>query len=192
MAHQNIKNNERHYANLKLVTFYVLLFTITVIFIVLFAIKFSETRTFDSYEDIYKSGLCVAGADAKEIIKAEENNGYMLYVVSIKKNNDNKYMDTYYCNTIKAYDMLPSILNYFNFVRKNARQKSTILPIYMYNIAGNDKDSILTTISESKTYSIKDLPMLLYVDNRESSTAKNVIETQITGMQNKINEELKK
>jgi hypothetical protein len=87
---------------------------------------------------------------------------YAIYVVSIRKNDQNKYVDSASCDQLKAIEMLPSFLNYMNFARKNERQnKDTIFSIYLYNISRGDNDDIFDLISYKGNYKTKDLPLLI-------------------------------
>ncbi len=150
MAKNDNKNNTKQ-VSLKLITFWVSIFAITVIFAVLFAIRFSEFRTFDSYEDIQGSKYSVM-VD----LNTKKDHEYYVYIYSAQIENG-KYTDCKPADIDKAQDLHDPIFNYFNYYRRNHRSNDELLPIYGYNIKGNTKDSILNTYSIDATK----LPMLV-------------------------------
>lgn len=161
--------------DLKVLIFWIMIFAITIVFAVLFVIRLSETRLFKSYEDIEKANLNLVYDIASE--KGE----YFVYIYSAKKDDNNKLVNTAKCDFVKANDVFPTVLNYFNYVRRNERvhgKEQGFIKIYGYNAKLNDKDANLDSIGVT----IEQLPILVKMSggNGVAETYKTVSEIQKT------------
>lgn len=139
MAKENIKDAKVF--NAKVAIFWSLILALTVLFAVLFVSRFLETRIFDSYEDIENANLNLV------VDMYSESGEYYVYMYSAKKDSNGKLVDTGKSDINKANDVFPTVLNYFNYVRRNERNlgsQSTFYRIYGYNVKNNEKDSNLT------------------------------------------------
>jgi len=155
MAKENIK--ETKVFNTKVAIFWSLILALTILFAVLFVMRFLETRIFDSYEDIERANLNLVFD-----IESEEG-AYYVYVYSAKVGNDGRMVDTGKSDINKANEIFPTILNYFNYVRRNERtlgDDPTFARIYGYNVKNNEKDSNLENIGVT----VSQLPALVKID----------------------------
>ncbi len=143
----------------KLITFWVCIFAITVCFAVLFIFRFGEMKTFDSYEDIQGVDYSV-----RVDIKNKKDAQYYVYIYSAKEDfTTKKLTDTSNSNVSKAQNLKPDVFNYFNYYRRNYRDKSLDLsPIYGYNVRGNKKDNVFNVSGVSAT--IDTLPVLVLLE----------------------------
>ena len=102
--------------NYKVILFWGLIFAITALFAVLFVIRFTETRIIESYDDIKRADLNLQ----LDITSGEGT--YYVYMYSAKEDDNGKLIDSAKTDINKANDILPTVLNYFNYVRRNERQ----------------------------------------------------------------------
>ena len=136
MAKENLKKNKLDF---KVIVFWCSILIVTVIFAVLFGMRIHDTKIFDSYEDIQSAKL-----NLTYDITTEEGT-YFVYIYSAKENSDGKLVDTNKTDIIKANEVLPTVFNYFNFVRRNERvlgEEANFYKIYGYN-ARTAKDGVL-------------------------------------------------
>lgn len=162
----------------KVIIFWGLIFVITALFAVLFVVRYNETRIFDSYEDIEKAELNLV------MDITSEKDSYYVYVYSARKNDSGKLVDTANSDINKANDVFPTILSYFNYVRRNERKNSdnvNFLKIYGYNVKGNEKDQNIQGLPE---VDVTKLPVLVKVDGTNNA----ILETFVKG--NDIQKEL--
>lgn len=160
MAKENIKEMKTFSA--KVAIFWTLILGITVLFAILFVMKFMETRIFDSYEDIERANLNLV------VDMASEEGEYYVYMYSAKVDANGKLVDTGKSDINKANDVFPTVLNYFNYVRRNERNlgnEATFCKIYGYNVKNNEKDSNL----QAAQVTVSQLPVLVKVDGDSSS-----------------------
>lgn len=165
MAKENLQNDK---LNLKVVVFWSLILIITILFAILFAMRIYDTRTFNSYDDIAKADLNLVYD-----IKSEKGE-YYVYIYSAKENNEGKLVDTNRTDIEKANEILPTVFNYFNYVRRNERElgdKDGFCKIYGYNVNNNAKDSNLTSLN----LKLEQLPALVLIsDSKVTSTYEKV------------------
>lgn len=181
MAKTNINDNRSY--NAKVIIFWALIFSITVLFAVLFIIRFSETRLFQSYNDIEK-------ADLNLVLDINSKEGeYYVYIYSAKKDETGKLIDTASTDIQKANEIFPVVLNYFNYVRRNQREMED-LPgfnkIYGYNVKNNSNDSNLKNLE----LELSNLPALVKINGATdevllSYSKANDIEKELTSVMNK-------
>lgn len=136
MAKEIMKKNRLDF---KVLVFWCSILIVTVIFAVLFAIRIHDTKIFDSYEDIESAKLNLV----YDI--ASEEGLYFVYIYSAKENSDGKLVDTNKTDIIKANEVLPTVFNYFNYVRRNERalgESENFYRIYGYNVR-SAKDGVL-------------------------------------------------
>lgn len=180
MAKENTKEYSR--LNSKVIIFWSLILFITIVFAVLFVIRFSETRIFDSYEDINRAKLNLVVDISSE--KGAED--YYVYIYSAKQDANGKLVDTSKTDIDKANEIFPTVLNYFNYVRRNEWQTAvTINKIYGYNVKNNAKDSNLSTCG----LEISQLPALVKVSGNngtvvETFTSANQIQKELSEIMN--------
>lgn len=159
MTKDNLQNNK---INIKVLVFWVLMAIITVLFAVLFAMKIYDTKIFDSYEDIERANLNLV----YDITSGEGN--YYVYIYSAKESNG-KLVDTNRTDITKSNEVLPTVFNYFNYVRRNERElggNSDFYKIYGYNVKNNAKDSNLKRVG----LELDQLPALVLVNGSEYGT----------------------
>ena len=140
----------------KVLIFWSLILAITFLFVVLFIIRIVDTRLFESYEDIDKAKLTLV-ADM-----TSQEGEYFVYVYSARKDENGKLVDTASSDVNKAADVLPTVLNYFNYVRRNQRSEkdnSDFMKIYAYNVKGNSNDYNLD--EDHLNVKLSDLPVLV-------------------------------
>lgn len=169
-----------HRTDYKVVLFWGLILAITALFAVLFVVRYNETRIFDSYEDIENADLNLV------VDITSEENSYYVYLYSARKNDEGKLVDTANSDINKANDVFPTILSYFNYVRRNERKNDdnvNFLKIYGYNVKGNEKDKNISGLNVSEI-TIQVLPVLVKVDG----TNNTIVETFVKG--NDIQKEL--
>ena len=153
MAKENL--NKKSFSA-KVAIFWGLILSITIIFAVLFAMRIYDTRTFDSYEDIKSANLNLS----YDI--TSEKGVYYVYMYHLKEDASGKLVDSNKTDIIKANEILPSVFNYFNYVRRNQRQMSeddTFLKIYGYNVRSANDDNL-----DKLGVKLSDLPLLVRVD----------------------------
>lgn len=181
MATEVIKQPRRN--NYKVMIFWALIFAITALFAVLFVVRFAETRVIDSYEDIERADLNLVYD-----ITSEENS-YYVYVYSAKENDKGKLVDTAKSDIQKANDVFPTVLNYFNYVKRNERANANnvnFMKIYGYNVKNNEKDSNLKGLD----LKVADLPALVKVDGNSNSINETI--TSATTIQKTLSEVMNK
>ena len=168
----------------KVLIFWGLILAITFLFVVLFIIRIVNTRLFESYEDIDKAKLNLV------VDMTSEDGEYFVYVYSAKKDENGKLVDTPSCDVNKAADVLPVVLNYFNFIRRNQKKVETdsdVLKIYGYNVRNNANDSNLD--SDHLDLELSDLPALVKITGGSGYTDKytkaNDIEKTLNEIMNK-------
>lgn len=162
----------------KVIIFWIAILVVTIFFGVLFAMRIHDTKIFDSYEDIERAKLNLVYD-----IGSEEG-VYYVYVYSAKESNG-KLVDTNKTDIAKANEVLPTVFNYFNFVRRNERElenTSGFYKIYGYNVK-NAKDSVLQSLG----IGLDQLPALVKVDAEASGldkilTQANEIQKELTGL----------
>ena len=162
MAKENIK--ETKVFNAKVAIFWTLILGITVLFAVLFVMRFLETRIVDSYEDIKRANLNLV------VDIASEEGDYYVYIYSAKEDSNGNLVDTGKSDINKANDVLPTVFNYFNYVRRNERvlgDDPSFMRIYGYNVKNNDKDSNLKNLG----LTVSDLPALVRVKSNTNIDA---------------------
>ena len=162
MAKENIK--ETKVFNAKVAIFWTLILGITVLFAVLFVMRFLETRIVDSYEDIKRANLNLV------VDIASEEGDYYVYIYSAKEDSNGNLVDTGKSDINKANDVLPTVFNYFNYVRRNERvlgDDASFMRIYGYNVKNNDKDSNLKSLG----LTVSDLPALVRVKSNTNIDA---------------------
>ncbi len=162
MAKENIK--ETKVFNAKVAIFWTLILGITVLFAVLFVMRFLETRIVDSYEDIDRAKLNLV------VDIASEEGDYYVYVYSAKEDSHGNLVDTGKTDITKANDVLPTVFNYFNYVRRNERvlgEDASFMRIYGYNVRNNDKDSNLSRLGVT----ISQLPVLVRIKSNTNIDA---------------------
>lgn len=177
MAKENVRKNRLDF---KVLIFWCSVFIVTAIFAVLFAVRIHDTRIFDSYDDIQSAKLNLVYD-----ITLEEGQ-YFVYVYSAKKNSDGKLVDTNKTDIIKANEVLPTVFNYFNFVRRNERalgEDANFYKIYGYN-AKSAKDGVL----EELDLEINQLPALVKISN---STIDGIY-TKTSDIQKELSQLMKK
>lgn len=155
--------------NYKVILFWGLIFAITALFAVLFVIRFTETRIIESYDDIKRADLNLQ----LDITSGEGT--YYVYMYSAKEDDNGKLIDSAKTDINKANDIFPTVLNYFNYVRRNERQhgeESDFYKIYGYNVNNREKDSNLLNLD----IEISELPALVLVDATGSTP--NIISTR--------------
>ena len=153
MAKENIRKNRLDF---KVLVFWCSVFIVTAIFAVLFAIRIHDTKIFDSYEDIQSAKLNLVYD-----ITGEEGQ-YFVYIYSAKENSNGKLVDTNKTDIIKANEVLPTVFNYFNYVRRNERvlgDSETFSKIYGYN-AKTARDGVLQELD----LELDQLPALVKVN----------------------------
>ena len=158
MAKEHVQVNRLDY---KVIIFWIAILAVTILFGILFAMRIHDTRTFDSYEDIARAKLNLVYD-----ISSEEGQ-YYVYVYSAKEDSTGKLVDSTKTDFVKANEVLPTVFNYFNYVRRNQRTQegsSGFYRIYGYNVK-NSKDDVL----ESLGLKLDQLPALVRVDNTGSS-----------------------
>lgn len=168
MAKENNKQLDQYKA--KIIVFWSLIIGITVLFAILFGIRFSENRVFKSYEDIERANL-----DLHYDITSEKGE-YYVYVYSTKEDENGKLVDSAKTDINKANDVFPTILNYFNYVRRNERLKkdeADFHKIYGYDIKNRTKDNVFNVLYELE---ISNLPALVLIDGDNDS----VLSVQLT------------
>lgn len=158
-------NKELHQRNYKVIIFWALIFAITVLFAVLFVVKILNTRIIDSYEDINREKLTLT------IDITTEEGSYFVYVYSVKKDDSGKLINTAKTDISKANDVFPTVLNYFNYVKRNGKKlgKDGIERIYGYNVNNRESDKNLEKIGVK----LSELPVLVEVDGDSD----NIVET---------------
>ena len=162
MAKENIK--ETKVFNAKVAIFWTLILGITVLFAVLFVMRFLETRIVDSYEDIKRANLNLV------VDIASEEGDYYVYIYSAKEDSNGNLVDTGKSDINKANDVLPTVFNYFNYVRRNERvlgDDASFMRIYGYNVKNNDKDSNLKNLG----LTVSDLPALVRIKSNTNIDA---------------------
>lgn len=167
MAKENIKDTK--VLNTKVAIFWTLILAITVMFAILFVMRFLETRIFDSYEDIEKANLNLV------IDMGSEEGEYYVYMYSAKLDSNGKLVDTGKTNIEKANEVFPTVLNYFNYVRRNERLKGdeeSFYKIYGYNVNNKEKDSNLLAAK----LTLSQLPALVKI-NGDSDAVLEVFES---------------
>lgn len=154
MAKEYVKKNKLDF---KVIVFWASVLIVTVLFAVLFAMRIHDTKIFDSYEDIKSAKLnLVYDIDSEE-------GTYYVYIYSAKENSDGKLVDTNKTDIIKANEVLPTVFNYFNYVRRNERAlegTDGFYKIYGYNVK-SAKDSVLAKLD----LKLENLPALVQVSN---------------------------
>lgn len=166
MAKEKLQNS----LNIKVVVFWVFILIITVMFAVLFGMRIHDTRIFDSYEDIEKADLNLV----YDITSGEGT--YYVYLYSAKESSDGKLVDTNRTDIVKANEVLPTVFNYFNYVRRNERanaDNASFYKIYGYNVK-SENDSNLKSLDLKLT----DLPALVLVDG----DANDILEEPLTSV----------
>lgn len=171
MAKENIKKNRLDF---KVLVFWCSVLIVTAIFAVLFAMRIHDTKIFDSYEDIQSAKLNLVYD-----ITGEEGD-YFVYIYSAKKNSEGKLVDTNKTDILKANEILPSVFNYFNYVRRNERvlgKEANFTRIYGYNVKAA-KDGVLQGLE----IKIDQLPVLVKVASGQTEvyTKANEIQKQLT------------
>lgn len=154
MAKENIKKNR---IDLKVAVFWALILAVTILFAVLFAMRIHDTRIFDSYDDLKSAKL-----NLTHDITTEEGQ-YYVYVYQAKENSAGKLVDSSKTDIVKANEVLPTVFNYFNYVRRNERAlegTEGFFKIYGYNVR-NAKDDVL----EQLGVELEQLPVLVKVVN---------------------------
>lgn len=172
MAKDNIK--ETKVFNAKVAIFWSLILALTTLFAVLFVMRFLETRILDSYEDIEKADLNLAYD-----IMSEEGD-YYVYIYSAKENIEGDLVDTAKSDINKANEVFPTVLYYFNWVRRNERilgDDSSFMRIYGYNVKNNEKDTNLKKIAEKYGVTVSQLPVLVKVNGTSGSLDNAFIKT---------------
>ncbi len=177
MAKENLQRNS---LNVKVVIFWSMILLITVLFAVLFAIKIHDTKIFDSYEDINRAKLNLVYD-----ITSEEGT-YYVYVYSAKESNG-ILVDTNKTDITKANEVLPTVFNYFNYVRRNERtlgNNEDFYRIYAYNVK-SARDSNL----EKLNLNLDQLPALVRVNGDEDGideiiTSANGIQRELSDLMN--------
>jgi len=166
--------------NYKVVLFWTLIITVTILFAFLFAMRIHDTKIFDSYQDI-KSGRLNLTYD----ISSEEGD-YYVYIYQAKENSAGKLVDSSKTDIIKANEVLPTVFNYFNYVRRNERSSDGVTGfyrIYGYNVK-NSKDKVLQELG----LELSQLPVLVKVNDGEVSSPilkANDIQKELTGSMKK-------
>ena len=159
MAKENIKNNR---IDLKVAVFWALILAVTILFAVLFAMRIHDTRIFDSYDDLKSAKL-----NLTYDISSEEGD-YYVYIYQAKENSAGKLVDSSKTDIIKANEVLPTVFNYFNYVRRNERSSDGVTGfyrIYGYNVK-NSKDNVLQELG----LELSQLPVLVKVNDGEVSS----------------------
>ena len=165
----------------KVLIFWSLILVITFIFVVLFIIRVIDTRLFESYDDIEKAKLNLV------VDITSEEGEYFVYVYSAKKDDNGKLIDTASSDVNKAVDVLPTVLNYFNYVRRNERGKkndSDLQKIYGYNVKNNAKDSNLD--ADHLDVKLSQLPMLVKIKGGNGVVDKYITANDIEKTLNEI------
>ncbi len=142
----------------KVLIFWGLILLITLLFAVLFIIRIFDTRLFESYDDINDAKLNLV------VDISTEEGEYFVYVYSAKKDDNGKLVDTASSDVSKAADVLPTVLNYFNYVRRNQRQygdEEGFCKIYGYNVKNNASDKVIS--SDVLDVKLSQLPVLVKV-----------------------------
>ena len=180
MAKENIK--ETKVFNAKVAIFWTLILGITVLFAVLFVMRFLETRIVDSYEDIDRANLNLV------VDIASEKGDYYVYIYSAKKDSNGNLVDTGKSDINKANEVLPTVFNYFNYVRRNERvlgSDSSFMRIYGYNVKNNEKDSNLKDLQ----LSVSELPVLVRIKSDtvidQVFKTSSEIQKELSGIMNK-------
>lgn len=169
--------------NSKVIIFWSSILLVTIVFAVLFVIRFSETRIFDSYEDINKAKLNLV----IDISSEKGGDDYYVYIYSARQGANGVLADTAKTDIDKANEIFPTVLNYFNYVRRNEWQTSaSINKIYGYNVKNNDHDSNLS----KSGLEISQLPALVLIsgsngDVVETFTTANEIQKELSSNMNK-------
>jgi len=171
MSKEYVKRNKLDF---KVIVFWFSILVVTALFAVLFAIRIHDTKIFDSYEDIESAKLNLV----YDI--TSEQGTYFVYVYSAKKNSEGKLVDGSKTDIAKANEVLPTVFNYFNYVRRNERVmegNSDFYKIYGYN-ARTTKDGVLTDLG----LKAEQLPALVKVINgsTEVFTKANDIQKQLS------------
>lgn len=179
MAKERISGNN---FNAKVAIFWGLILAITIIFAVLFAVRIYDTRTFDSYEDLEK-------ADLNLVYDITSKDGYYyVYMYHTKEDENGKLVDSSKTDIIKANEVLPSVFNYFNYVRRHQKMyanDASFYKIYGYNVRGANDDNLIEL-----GLKLSDLPVLVKVDGNtnkiEDSPFKTVsaIQKELTNAMN--------
>lgn len=159
MTRDNLQNNK---INIKVIIFWGLIAVITILFAVLFAMKIYDTKIFDSYEDIERANLNLV----YDITSGEGD--YYVYIYSAKESNG-KLVDTNRTDIAKSNEVLPTVFNYFNYVRRNERESSgnsDFYKIYGYNVNNREQDSNLKRLG----LKLDQLPALVLVSGSEYGT----------------------
>ena len=157
MAKEHVQVNRLDY---KVIIFWIAILAVTILFGVLFAMRIHDTRTFDSYDDLAKAKLNLVYD-----INSEEGQ-YYVYVYSAKEDAKGNLVDSTKTDFVKANEVLPTVFNYFNYVRRNERAMegtSGFYKIYGYNVK-NSKDDVLVTLG----LKLDQLPALVKIDNTGS------------------------
>ncbi len=181
MAKENGKQLNQY--NAKVIVFWSLIIAITVLFAILFGIRFSESRVFKSYEDIEKANLNL------HYDISSEKGEYYVYIYSTKENEDGKLVDTSKTDITKANDIFPTILNYFNYVRRNERlmkDQENFRKIYGYDVKNRSKDDVLASLE----LELSKLPALVAFDGDNDSiiqifTSAKEIQSELSEIMNK-------
>lgn len=154
MAKERIQKNRLDF---KVTIFWIAILAVTVLFAILFAMRIHDTRIFDSYDDLAQAKLNLVYD-----IYSEEGE-YFVYVYSAKKDGSGNLVDTSKTDFVKANEVLPTVFNYFNYVRRNERalgDQAGFCKIYGYNVK-NSKDGVLTGLG----LKLEQLPALVRVAN---------------------------
>ncbi len=144
----------------KVLIFWGLILLITLLFAVLFIIRILDTRLYESYDDINDAKLNLV------VDIATEEGDYFVYVYSAKKDDNGKLVDTASSDVSKAADILPTVLNYFNYVRRNQRQHGNeegFCKIYGYNVKNNSSDNVIS--ADVLDVKLSQLPVLVKVSS---------------------------
>ena len=173
MTKERVQNIRLDY---KVVIFWIAVLAVTIFFGILFAMRIPDTRTFDSYKDIENANLNLVYD-----ITSEEG-VYYVYVYSAKKDSNGDLVDSTKTDFVKANEVLPTVFNYFNYVRRNERAlegTAGFYKIYGYNVR-NSKDSVLTDIG----LKLEQLPALVRVNGgvEEVITKTNEIQKELANL----------
>ena len=172
-------NNELHQRNYKVIIFWALILAITALFAVLFVVRVLNKRMIDSYEDINREHLSLT------IDITTEEGMYYVYMYSAKKDDKGKLVNTAKTDISKANDVFPTVLNYFNYVKRKSVKmngNSNLYKIYGYNVNNKENDSNL----DLANVKLSQLPVLVLVDGSRGTV------DEVYKEANNIQEELSK